>query len=65
MTSRKLVELCRNAMCPCDCKVYCDSYYKQFGCYPYEVVIGRSYFGNNIPSEANSNVHIQISDLDI
>lgn len=40
----ELVEVGRNAMCPCDCKVYCDSYYKQFGCYPYEVVIGRSYF---------------------
>jgi hypothetical protein len=65
MTSGKLVEICRNTMCTCDCIVYCEAYYKQFGCYPYEVVIGRSYFDNDIPPEANSNVHIQISDLDI
>lgn len=65
MTSRKLVELCRKAMCPCDCKAYCEAYYKQFGCYPYEAVIGHSYFGDAIPPEADSNVHIQISDLDI
>lgn len=63
MTSRKLVELCQNEMCPCDCKVYCEAYYKQFGCYPYEVVIGHSYFDNVIPPEANSNAHIKISDL--
>ena len=63
MTSRKLVELCRNATCPCDCNAYCDAYYKQFGCYPYEAVLGHSYFGNVIPVEADSDTQIQFPDF--